>query len=262
MKFVKHIILTAVCFSSLQGWAQDQPPVWASDPVVASDDCSSLNYKDVLSFLTKYFYPTLGFSDAQDKAGSQMMESYAISTSLVIRSQMCLSEALELKDITDDLRKEQALITSGTSMSKREISKQRKLTASASAKIEETAASIEQLTPEQRKNFTLGAATYLAGSFSTSELFKNIKSYAEATKEEVSGGGFLSGGMSGMSSAFNKVKGVLGTANTIRVISGGMPGHVKTLIDSSKFLIDYADQQQIELPPEATKSLTQSVEWI
>lgn len=259
MKLIKHIILAAVCLSSLQVWAQDQPPIWASDPVVASEDCSSLDYKDVLSFLTKYFYPTLGFSDAQDKAGAQMMESYAISTSLVLRSQMCLSEALELKDVTDDLRKQQALISSGTSMSKREISKQRKLTASASAKIEQTAENIEKLTPEQRKNFTLGATTYLAGSFSTSELFKNIKAYAETTKEEVSGGGFLSGGMN---STFGKIKGVLGTANTIRVISGGMPEHVKTLIDSSKFLMEYADQQQIELPPEATKSLTQSVEWI
>ncbi|WP_101760090.1 hypothetical protein [Oceanicoccus sp. KOV_DT_Chl] len=259
MKSIKKIIFIIVSISSIECWAQDQAPVWASDPVIASADCSTLEYKDVLNFLTKYFYPTLGFSSEQDKAGSEMMESYAISTSLILRSQMCLAEALELKEITDNLRKEQALISSGTSMSKREIKKQRKLSASASAKIEEAALGIEELTPEQRKDFTLGATTYLAGSFSTSELFKHVKKYAEVTKKEVSSGGFLSGGMS---SAFGKVKGVLGTANTIRVISGGMPEHVKNLIDNSKFLIEYSDQQEIELPEEATTSISQSVEWI
>lgn len=245
-------------FTIFSAYANDKP-VWANDPVISSENCSSLKHKDVVSFLAKYFYPTLSYDSDQGTAGRQMMETYAIATSLTLRSQTCLAEALEIKGLTDKLKKEQALVSSGTSLSKKELKKQRKLSAEANEKIKSAASKVENLTPEQRKSFGLGTASYLAGAYATSELFKKIKNYGEETASVASG---LSSGKGFGMDTFNKIKGTLGAANTVRVITSGLKDHTKSLYSTSKFLMDYSKKQKIDLPSDATSSLNSAVDWI
>lgn len=252
MVFAAAILISSVSYSSS---AQ-----WATSPVISSSDCKSLDYQDIVKFLSTYFYPTLGYSKNQDAAGREMMESYAIATALVLRSQTCMAEALELKEVSDALKKEQVLVSSGTSMSKKEIKKQRKLSADASRKIEQAAKAKKDLTPEQRKLFSVGATAYLVGTHATSELFKKIEAYSKATSKEVQSGGLFN--RNSLEGSFNKVKGIVGTANTIRVISSGMKDHLKTLFHTSKFIMEYCKNEDIELPSEATDSITSSVEWV
>ena len=264
MKTLLSTLLVSLFFISLPALSADKP-AWAKHPVIASDSCDSLEYSDVIEFLKKYYYPTLGYSSKQNEAGRQMMETYAIATSLILRSQTCLAEALEIKGLTDKLKKQQKLVSSGTSMSKRELKKQRKLTTDASAKITAAAKKTEQMTPEQRKRFSLGSAAYLAGTYATARLFKTMEDYASETKDGVSalaGSSKKSGfGIPNMDD-LKKAAGVFGTANTVRVLFTGLQDHASNLYSTSKFLIEYSKEQKLDLPPDATEQLSSVVDWV
>lgn len=256
MKAVGSYLLALLVLLSGKLYAQDGN--WFDDPVISSDQCAKLDYPEVVDFLTTYYYPTFGASSSHDESGEDMMQAYAIASSLILRSQICMAEALELKEITDKLKKEQAIVASGTSMSRKEIKKQRKLSAEASTQIEAAAEKDKELTPEQRKTFSIGAAAYLAGTHATAELFQKVKNFAQATKEEATGGGFMK---KSFSDGFNKIKSTVGTANTVRVISKGMKDHTKQLITTSKFLMDYSKQEDMDLPSEATANVN-AVDWV
>lgn len=259
MRKVLRATLAFVCLFSAVANSAD----WMNDPVIASEDCSALEYKNIVAFLTKYYYPKLGFSASQNLAGKEMMETYAIATSLTLRSQTCLSEALNLKKLTDKLKKEQALISSGTTMSKKQIKKQRKFSEGADKKIKAAAEDLKELTPKQRKTFSLGAATYLAGAYTTAELFKTIKAYAEKTGQDISD-------LTGKAKKFalpslndvNKAIRAAGTANTIRVVTSGLPPHASNLMSTSQFLMKYSKRKNIKLPSDATNKLNSASDWI
>jgi len=259
-------VLVLTVFIGQVAVAQDRL-AWISDPIIQAESCDKLEYENVVTFLQTYFYPTLGYTAAQRKVGRDMMANYAIASALISRSQICLAEALELKKLTDQLKKQNAVLTSGTSMSKRQLKKQRKLTAEANEKISAAAEEAGELTPDQRKTFAMGTAAYLAGTYATAQLFRSVDDYLVETKDSVSEtvesttSDTSTFGLPGLGSV-KKVVGTFGTANTVTVLFRGLNDHVGDLYTTSRFLMDYSQRQNIELPADATDQLASMTDWV
>jgi hypothetical protein len=244
-----------------------QTGAWTSHPVMAAEGCDNLQYVEVADFLQTHYYPSLTYGSSQDESGQQMLTNYGIAGTLVARSQACLADALELKELSDELREQTALLKSGTSMSKRQLKKQRALTAEANAEIEAAAARLEELTPEQRERFGKGSAAYLAGAYATSQLFRSIDEYLVETRKDVGQSSKPKsrfGGLPGIGKVTDSVGGVVsafGKASDAGRIFAGLKDHVANLYETSQFLAAYSREKEIELPADATNQLAEFSDW-
>lgn len=257
-------VLASVTFVSP---ARAERDAWSSHAVMAGEGCDNLEYVEVAGFLQTHYYPSLTYG-SKEESGQQMLTNYAIAGTLVARSQTCLADALELKELSDDLREQMALLKSGTSMSKRQLEKQRALTAEANAEIEAAAARLENLTPEQRERVGKGTAAYLAGAYATSQLFRSIDEYLADTgeaMEQQSKPKSRFGGLSGIGSVVETVGGAVsavGKASDAGSIFVGLKDHVANLYETSQFLAAYSQEREIELPADATNQLAEFSDWV
>lgn len=250
------------------GVVRAQTGNWATDPVATAGGCDNLEYVEIAQFLQTHYYPSLVYAGGKKKSGRQMLANYAIASTLVTRSQICLADALELKKLSDDLSKQAALLTGGTSMSKRQLKKQRALTAEANAEIEAATAQVDGLTPEQRERFGKGSAAYLAGAYATGQLFRSIDGYLIETKDDIkksSGSGSGIGGLPGLGGVTEGIGGMVGAfgkAGKAGLVFVGLQDHVVNLYETSQFLTAYSQEQDIELPPDATDQLAEISDWV
>ncbi len=51
-------------------------------------------------------------------------------------------------------------------------------------------------------------------------------------------------------------------ARDLSLVLRGLHDHTRGLYETSRLLVDYVDQQKIELPTDATKQLGELVDWI
>lgn len=252
-----------------------QRSAWASDPVITGEDCENLEYGQIATFVDEYLGGSMSYAGSEKESGAQMMGNYTIASTLVLRSQVCLAEALELKRLADDLRKQRAVLTSGTSLSKREMKRQRKMTAKANAEIESTAAEIEELTPEQRERFGKGTAAYLLGTYATGQVFKSVDEYmiesANATRQEAQQAAAAAqsksrfGSLPGLGEVAGAAKagaGIFKRATEAGVVFKGLKDHTVDLYETSQFLREYSANNDVEVPADATDQLAQVSDWV
>jgi hypothetical protein len=259
MRVARHtagLLFSMICGFALGGPAMAQT-AWTSDPIITSEKCTDLSYEKAVSFLNSHFIPAVAFLSDSKASEVQLLQAYAVSTALTVRSQQCLAEALELKEIGDKLRSEQAVIKSGTSLGKNEIEKQRKLSEEADELIRTAMTQERKLTPEQRKSFSIGAATYLASAYATSQLFQAAEKTVQDNKGKGKGLGGLGGGLGGLKDAAQSAKYAL----LVGEIAKGVGAQVKRLGNTSKSLVAYAKTNNIELPADATSKLDSLVKW-
>lgn len=253
-------------FGALPGFAQTT--AWTSDPVIAGEGCENLEYLEMAQFVDTYLNDSTGYAGGAEESGVKMMSDYSIASALVLRSQVCLAEALELKEIADDLKRQQAVLTSGTSLSKRQIRQQRKLTAQANEEIESTARELEELTPEQRERFGKGTAAYLVGTYTTGQLFRSVDEYvvesaAEMQQETKPKSRF--GGIPGLDQVNDVARGatnVFKKATDVGLVFGGLKDHTVSLYQTSEFLREYSANNDVELPSDATDQLAEVSDWL
>ena len=243
---------------------------WTSDPVVAGQGCDDLEYLQIAEFLDKYYTANEQYSSNEDQSSAAMLTNYTISSALVNRSQACLADALALKELADELREQQAVLTSGTSMSRRQVKRQRKLTSEANEEIQNAASRLDELTPEQRDRFGKGSAAYLAGTYATAQLFRGIDGYlvetaeaakAQAEPEEKSRFSRIPG-LGRVTDAAKGAVGVFQMANGVALVFKGLQDHTIELYKTSQFLRAYSDQNAVELPDDATDQLAEVSDWV
>ena len=256
---IAAIALTAIFASTIEA----QSDRWNADPVASSAGCASLDHGEIEQFLARYLYPALAYSGSQQDSVALIPIHYAMATTLVLRAQICLAEALELKDLAFKLQEQVALLTSGTSMSRHQIKKQRELTDEANAEIDQATARLDELSPERRRLFARGTVAYLGGTYATWRVFNSIQQFVsdtkdelnEATKEEGHAGRKLAKFASG---AFGRAK----LTKDVSPVLGGLHEHTRNLYQTSRLLIDYADRQKIEIPTDATDQLAELSDWV
>ncbi|MEM8815973.1 MAG: hypothetical protein AAGE85_09100 [Pseudomonadota bacterium] len=246
-----------------------QTTAWTSDPVVSGEGCENLEYGEMAQFLDTYLAGSQTYAGSEKESGAQMLLNYTIASALVLRSQVCLAEALELKEIADDLKQQQAVLTSGTSLSKRQVKKQRKLTEQANAEIEATARELEELTPEQRERFGKGTAAYLFGTYATGQIFRSVDEYVVESAAEVQQDAKPKksrfGGIPGLNQVSDAAQGaasVFRKATDVGVVFGGLKDHTVSLYETSRFLREYSEQNEIDLPDDATDRLAEVSDWV
>ena len=262
----KLLIVTLLASAVFVSPVRAQTGSWSSHAVMAGEGCENLEYLEVADFLQVHYYPSLTYG-SKEESGQQMLTNYAIAGTLVARSQACLADALELKELSDELKEQMALLKSGTSMSKRQLKKQRALTAEANAEIEAAAAQLEELTPEQRERLGKGSAAYLAGAYATSQLFRSIDDYLVETGEVMEQSSkpksrFGGLGIGNVAQAVGGAVNAFGKASDTGRVFVGLKDHVLNLYETSQFLAAYSREREIELPADATNQLAEFSDWV
>ncbi len=268
---IHHIALTLLAAGLLAAAmpAAAQTAVWTSDPVVAGEGCENLEYGQMARFLDTYLGDSPSYGGTAEESGVQMMLNYTIASALVLRSQQCLAEALELKEIVDDLKRQQAVLTSGTSLSKRQVKQQRRLTEKANAEIEATAQQLEELTPEQRERFGKGTTAYLLGTYATGQTFRSVDEYvaesAAEAQQQAKPKKSRFGGIPGLNEVSDVAQGaasVFKKASDVTVVFAGLKDHSVSLYETSQFLRQYSERHDVEVSEGATERLAEVSDWV
>lgn len=226
-------------------------PPWADEPLLTSPQCNSLSVDNVLSFMIKYEAYGAGGGSAQ--AGKKAMEKYTLASALINRANLCLAEALELKDVTESLLKEQKILLGGTSLSDNEMETHRAISMNASEAIRQATGKISQVSPEQTTNFVIGTVAFLGGAYETIRIKSAIDPLLDDLKSAASGN-YVSAG-------FGLITAAVSGGNAIYTISTGLPDHLSNIWNTGMFLLDYAQSEDLDLPSDATDKFTSLAGW-
>jgi hypothetical protein len=275
MKMIKLIVTIGMALGLASTSYAAKNSAWLSNDVVTSESCTNIGYDDVVKFIDDYYLPALGYLPAADDIEEQFFEVYVISSAVTLRSQLCLAESLELKGLTDELLKEQALIKSGTSFGKNELEKQRQLTEAADLQIRQASEQVGELKPEQKKTFAMGVATYLAGAYATSEMVKVVDDVAKKAAEDAKNtgsdlknaakdpgkaiGGFFK--KKDKSASDGALKNPAKVVTFFTELLPGVKDQVKRLYTTSTYLTEFSAKNGIELPADATSKLDGVLDW-
>lgn len=238
-------------------------PIWADEPLISGDQCDTLTVDNIKSFLIKYSQAE-DLESKSDEFGNEAMNTYTLASVLINRSQLCLSHALALKSTTENLLKEKAILLGGTSLSKKEIAQHREYSQAASKEIKAASAQVDSLAPEQKKSLILGITTYLSGTYTTMKIKKAMVKYVDKTSDKLSAtaksakSDYLGSAMDAVSGSFNSV---LGDGKKIYDIVAGLPLHGKSLYETGTYFIEYANQQNLDLPSDTTDEFLSTVDW-
>ncbi|GGF63996.1 hypothetical protein [Alteromonas lipolytica] len=236
---------------------------WAKEAFLTKDNCADLSYMDMADFLVKYL-PLSGDGKNIKKASDQVMTSYILAALAVNQANICLAESLDLKSAKEELLKEREILTSGTSLSEKEIEKHREYADGASAEIRAKTLQTKLIEPAQQKSFVLGASTYLLGTYKTyviKEDADNLMEVAEkdAQKEKKkSSGGFS---MGGLVDSVSKGGDYAAATGTLQDVLEGLPEHLPKLVATAKYFIEYAQSQDLKLEPDATEEFNEAISW-
>lgn len=230
------------------------PPLWANEPLLAGSQCDTLTVNNVNGFLQTYMVSQISNANAES-AAKDAMDTYTLASVLVNRSQLCLAEALSLKEVSEDLLKEKEILLGGTSLGKKEIEQHREYSQQASIEIKNATAEIEKLGPEQQKSFVLGTATYLTGTYTTMQMKSALERYVAKTTnyaKNLKNGVQPEKDKSYWDSIMDTASSFFGDGKLIYNLLAGLPDHAENMYETGKYFIEYAQQENLELPADVT----------
>lgn len=216
---------------------------WTSDPIASRSDCLELNGNQVLAFVAKYYLPLLALSGGGNTTEGELVQSYIISSVLLTRSQICLAEALQIKGVTDDLKKQHQILISGTSMNdKKSLDEHRKLSENVNKKIDDAMKKNAELTPEQKKVFAVGTTIYGGATYAFVELNKAYANYVSNNTKDAKRtiSGFTSNPAGALGGALRK-------GGTLFIISQNIARLWPMTVSTGKDIYAYSRNNDIEV---------------
>jgi len=266
---VTLLVGSAVSFTASAGFGDlfsdddKKPAPWAKEAFLTIENCADLNYTDMSDFLVKYLPASDNGKNIQ-RAADKVMTSYMLAALAVNQANICLAESLDLKEAKEELLKEREILTSGTSMSAKEMEKHREYASNASAAIREKTLRSKNIEPAQQKSFILGASTYLLGTYKTYEIKEDADKLMEVAEADAkrekkkSSGGFSIGGLT---DSITKGGDYLAATGLLQDVLEGLPEHLPKLITTATFFIEYAKTQELELNEDATEEFNETIKW-
>jgi hypothetical protein len=231
---------------------------WSSVPIVKDTECINVSGKEIIAFIEEHFVPLLIFSEDRDSSEAGLFQSYTISSALLTRSQICLAEALEIKGVTRDLKKQHRILTSGTSMNSKQLKAHRKVSENVGAEIEKALEKKAELEPEQKKVFAVGTSMYGGATYAFVELNKAYKEYfednAKGVKDQVINA------VADPKATLKNVGGLLGIgkkAVTVTLIGKGIKSLWPMTISNGRQIVEYTQQNDIAVD----KDIAAKVGW-
>jgi hypothetical protein len=258
------------CCSAAEG------QLWSAEAFVTAESCQQLTYADTLLFVNNHYAPAMAALSSSNNVESSFSTVYTLASTVLLRSQLCLAEALELKTVVEQLQQGQVLMQSGTSFGKNEIQKQRELSHEADLRIKEAAAQISELTPEQKQAFSTGVATYMAGAYSYLQMIKLLPELGQEAAGKTRGlldlgteavsnpvstfGNLLRRNKDGAAGAADAVASTSGAVFITQVLPDVKDQSVE-VFETSQYLGQVVQDQGIELPADATDKLGEVMDW-
>ncbi|MFW8590876.1 hypothetical protein ACOI22_08755 [Glaciecola sp. 2405UD65-10] len=215
---------------------------WQNEPLVKGNECNTFSYDNIASFINTYYISSAN-NTSTDDASMKTLENYLLSAVLVNRANLCLAEALELKELISDLEEEREILIGGTSISSSEMEKHREYSTEASAAIKETVEGIDALTPQQRENLTIGISTYIGGSYTFAQTYEHALKIVEEVKENSSNSAM---------DWLNKIPELASKGSTLAFVYDGMYSVGESWMDTTTSLYEFSKTNDVDLPDDAT----------
>ncbi|WP_321392653.1 hypothetical protein [uncultured Desulfuromusa sp.] len=230
-------------------------PAWYNEPLVTGDVCDTFTYDNVNSFLSSYEQEQQNLEkNSKEIKIQKMANSYTMASLLINRSQLCLCEALKLKNTTDDIEKEKQILLSGTSLSKNQIEMHREISNSISQKIIEASEQSKTLKEEQKRSFTLGSGIYLLGNYQTQKVSKSVLNYLAKVAEDLSFDNKSTSEfpLPSLEILREKYSATYGAAKIINNIGSGIETHMLKTAETGQYLYLYSQKQNLDLPSDTS----------
>ena len=206
------------------------------------NECNTFSYDNIASFINTYYISSAN-NTSTDDASMKTLENYLLSAVLVNRANLCLAEALELKELISDLEEEREILIGGTSISSSEMNKHREYSTEASAAIKETVEEIDTLTPQQRENLTIGISTYIGGSFTFAQTYEHALEIVNEMKANSSNSAM---------DWLNKIPSLASKGSTLAFVYDGMYTVGEAWMDTTTSLYQFSKTNDVDLPDDAT----------
>lgn len=230
---------------------------WTNDAYLTSNSCfddsetntASLVVANIVSrYMTKNYVTDVGV------ASYQLVQDYLIASLLVNRGNLCLAQSMGLKEVEEELLHEQQILLSGTSVSKKEVARHRKIATSASEKIEAAADQLSEMAVDKKRYFTAGSITYLLGIVQTVRIKQSFDNVLNASKSTVAStvASAKSEGALGLGRTLAGVGSLIKGGGGVAKVSKGIPKHLSNLVASGNTIMKYSEKYDVPLGEDVT----------
>lgn len=230
---------------------------WTNDAYLSSNSCFSDGESSTVSLVVSNIvsrYMTKNYVTDVDVASYQLVQDYLIASLLVNRGNLCLAQAMGLKEVEEELLHEQQILLSGTSVSKKEVKRHRKIATSAASKIEAAADKLSEMAGEKKRYFSIGSITYLLGIVQTVRIKQSFDNVLNATTTTATStlASAKSGGIQGLGRALAGASSVIKGGGGVLKVSKGIPKHLSNLVASGNTIVKYSEKYDVPLGEDVT----------
>ena len=174
----------------------------------------------------------------------QLVKAYGVTALGVNNAQVLLAKAFGLKDLVTQLEAEKETLSSGSVTDEKSIKANKKLTEKANKAIQQKMESGEQLSDEGRKYYLKAFVPYVQGLLGSKKMVEKSEGFLDSAKNALSSAGFI-----------EKAK-LTKNLSVGTWVASKTPGLAKDLWETSKMMVTYGKKNKIEVPKDATESIS------
>ena len=176
----------------------------------------------------------------QDK----LVKSYVSSASNINGAQILLLEAFGLKEEAAKLKAEEKSFSDGSISDESSIKRQTEMSENANKVIQERIKSGAKISEDGKKQFTKSFKPYVKGLIGTKSVASEAGAFVDSAKSTIS------------SASYTDKMSVTGKLKSGMFVATEIPGYVQSLWDTSKMMVSYGKENKIEVPKDATESIS------
>lgn len=174
----------------------------------------------------------------------QVVQQYITASTHVNGAQILMAEAFGLSDQAAMLAAEQEALKNGSVSDQDSLERNKEVTENANAAILEKIEAGEMLDASGKDKFQGGIVLFFSGLYETKKVIDEGGKFVESSKGAIGSASFMD------------------KAKLVQKLSAGtyimkeIPGHAKSLFDSSKMMMTYANDNDIDIPDDATSEIS------
>ncbi|MCC5840705.1 MAG: hypothetical protein JJT96_11320 [Opitutales bacterium] len=177
-----------------------------------------------------------------DAMQQELVRDFLKGNRLILQANRHFLEALVGKEEAEKYFLDAQAI-SGDDLSKGNLEKATVLTSATSAAVEEFMQKGEELSDEAKAEFARGLVPYAKGVYETAKLRASAQRFSQTAQQEIRSANVMNA---------SRVRGQLEGG---LYVATQLPGYLKSLTDSTSAIFEFARNQGIEVPADATAAL-------
>lgn len=190
-----------------------------------------------------------------------IVQHYVVASAIIAGAQGEMAEALELKRQADKMKAEANALSDDSTVSKKTLKSYTKASQNTNKLIRKKLDKNEELSKEQRQQFVSGVILYSQGMQSSKKVWREAGPFASSVKAEAgaSAKSFkekISSNPLDLLPKSGQKSGVLSKFGTGLYIASSTPKFMKNHSKTLKQIVKYMQDNNIDVPPEATAALS------